>query len=292
MEKLPLLKNMLWWCVSVIRDAEWMTPARATAYRNILLVVFATAIVVEIAVFLRNGVGLYGIPIGSDFVSFWTASKIALSSGPRDVYNIAIHWQSQKYLLNDPNIEYTAFFYPPVFLLICLPLALLPYFWSLTCWLIITGYAYYSAVSKLAGKPKMTLSILAFPAVWINIMHGQNGFITAALFAGAASTLESRPVVSGLLFGSLIYKPHLLVMIPFALLAGRRWLTVATFAGTAITLCVASLAIFGAESWQGFLSHTTLARATMAPQQQQKDSIYEEDVLCSFTAPLARAGGL
>jgi putative transposase len=37
---------------------------------------------------------------------------------------------------------------------------------------------------------------------------------------------------------------------------------------------------------------SALTTSPQAPQQQQKDSIDEEDVLCSFTAPLARAGGL
>jgi putative transposase len=37
---------------------------------------------------------------------------------------------------------------------------------------------------------------------------------------------------------------------------------------------------------------SALTTSPQAPQQQQKDSIDEEDVLCSFTAPRARAGGL
>ena len=51
--------------------------------------------------------------------------------------------------------------------------------------------------------------------------------------------------------------------------------------------------IFEAAPACGYVDNASaLTTSPQAPQQQQKDSIDEEDVLCSFTAPRARAGGL
>ncbi len=45
------------------------------------------------------------------------------------------------------------------------------------------------------------LLALAFPAVLINVGHGQNGFLTAALLGGALVVLDRRPLFAGILFG-------------------------------------------------------------------------------------------
>ena len=246
--------------ISLVRDAQWMTRERALAYRNILLVAFLLSTVVLITS-SRGGLDLYDRPIGTDFISFWTASQIALSGAPEEVYNVSVHWAAQKALFNDASLSYTAFFYPPVFLLICLPLALLPYYWSLACWLVMTGYICWKALARLGrGSP---LSILAFPAVWLNVMHGQNGFLTTALFAGMVSSLEEHPIFAGMCLGCLFYKPHFLIMAPFVLVADRRWATLAAAVGTSTILCIASFAIFGVDTWRAFLSDTTLARAAL-----------------------------
>src|SRR5690606_32081673 len=63
------------------------------------------------------------------------------------------------------------------------------------------------------------LLAVAFPAVLINFGHGQNGFLSAALFGAALVVLPRRPVLAGLLFAALAYKPQFGIAIPFALLA-------------------------------------------------------------------------
>ena len=69
-----------------------------------------------------------------------------------------------------------------------------------------------------AARPLLIAA--AFPAVFVNIGHGQNGFLTAALLGGALHLLDRRPWLAGVLFGCLAYKPQFGVLIPFALLAG------------------------------------------------------------------------
>jgi alpha-1,2-mannosyltransferase len=161
------------------------------------------------------------------------------------------------------DVGYAAFFYPPTFLLICWPLALLPYFPALVVWLTVTGAAYVKIVRAFAGDQLGVLPVLAFPAVVINAGHGQNGFLSAALLGGGALMLNTRPILAGLCLGSLIYKPHLGLVIPVALIAARRWQVFSAATVSAVGTCALSYAAFGAPTWLAFLELTALARQTL-----------------------------
>ena len=84
-----------------------------------------------------------------------------------------------------------------------------------------------------AGARVDALAILAFPAFLVNAGHGQNGFLSAALIGGGALCSTSAPLLAGLCLGALVYKPQLAVMIPIALIAARRWTTLAAAAASA-----------------------------------------------------------
>ena len=57
-------------------------------------------------------------------------------------------------------------------------------------------------------------------------------------------------MLAGILFGLLTYKPHLGVVVPFALLALGAWRTIAAATVTAILLIAASVAMFGLDAWR------------------------------------------
>jgi alpha-1,2-mannosyltransferase len=212
----------------------------------------------------RNGIDPSGKPLGTDFLSFWAASKIALSGPAKNVYAVDLHYAAQQSAFPGAEISYAAYFYPPVFLLICFPLALLPYFVSLAVWLAVTGYAYWRVVRQFVFDANVaSVALLAFPAVLVNIGHGQNGFLTAALFGGAVLACEKRPILAGVLFGCLAFKPHLAILIPIALAARGAWRTFIAAAVTSVSLVLFSVAVFGIETWKGFLAVSPLARATL-----------------------------
>jgi alpha-1,2-mannosyltransferase len=110
------------------------------------------------------------------------------------------------------------------------------------------------------------LLALAFPAVLINIGHGQNGFLTAALLGAALVQLDRRPLLAGILFGLLAYKPQFGVMIPLALMAGGRWRSFAAAAATIALLAVATTIAFGPHIWQAFLDSTRFTRLVALEQ--------------------------
>jgi hypothetical protein len=100
----------------------------------------------------------------------------------------------------------------------------------------------------------------AYPAVFINLGHGHNGFLTAALMTGALLQLDKRPILSGVLFGLLAYKPQFGLLVPLVLAASGRWRTFAAAVTTVTALAVAVTAIFGVDVWQAFLASTQFTR--------------------------------
>jgi hypothetical protein len=107
------------------------------------------------------------------------------------------------------------------------------------------------------------LAALAFPATFSNLGHGQNAFLTTALFGAGGLMLASRPFVAGLCFGALVFKPHLGLLIPVALLAGRQWKAITGAVVSAAALIGLSFATFGASAWTGFVAVSPLARAAL-----------------------------
>ena len=107
------------------------------------------------------------------------------------------------------------------------------------------------------------LLALAYPAVFINLGHGHNGFLTAALLGGALVLLDRRPLVAGVLFGLVAYKPQFGLMIPLALAAGGYWRTFAAAAATVVVLALATTLAFGPSVWEAFFASTHFTRVVV-----------------------------
>ncbi len=101
------------------------------------------------------------------------------------------------------------------------------------------------------------LLALAFPAVLLNVGQGQNGFLTAALLGGALVVLDRRPILAGILFGLLVYKPQYGLMLPIVLGVSGRWKCFGAAAATVVILTIATTLTFGASVWGAFLELDT-----------------------------------
>jgi len=125
---------------------------------------------------------------------------------------------------------------------------------------------------KKSGAPGLSrerlwlLLALGFPAVFVNLMHGQNGFLTTALFAAGLALLDERPFVAGALFGLLCYKPQFAVVIPVVLIATGRWQTFGAAAATVLLLSIAVTAVFGWDVWPAFFESMRFTRTVVLEQ--------------------------
>ena len=275
--------------LAALSRADWLTARRARAWGWLLLGVTVVIALGWIAA-SRGGIDPTGKPLGTDFTSFWTASKLALAGTPQRAYDMTAH-HAQQTALFGRDTGYAAFFYPPIFLLICLPLAVLPYLASLAAWLAATGALYWRMARAWLG-PKFSdafgaMPIFAFPAVLTNIGHGQNGFLSAALFGGGALWLRRRPILAGLCLGALAYKPHLGILIPIALAIAGRWKTFAAAGAAVAALAAASYGLFGLETWRGFLADAPVARSAL-----EQGLVGDAKMQSAFAAVRLWGGGL
>jgi alpha-1,2-mannosyltransferase len=256
-----------------LRSGKWLTPARARGYSLILLgiCILATAgwIAASDGLIDRNGK-----PLGTDFSSFYAAGSLVLDGRATDVYNMAAHYAREQQIFGAAT-PYYGWLYPPIFLLVATPLALMPYLLALAVWQISTFALYLSVIGVILRRMRvldiaigpMWLPIAAgFPAVFINLGHGQNGFLTAGLFGAALLALATRPIVSGVLFGLLAYKPQLALVMPVALLAAGQWRTVVAAGVTVIALVGITSLVFGADLWLAFAASTETSRKLLLEQ--------------------------
>jgi alpha-1,2-mannosyltransferase len=112
-------------------------------------------------------------------------------------------------------------------------------------------------------KPLTLWVGLAFPAVFWTVTHGQTSFLTTGLFCWGLLQLPRRPVLAGILFGALTFKPHLGLLLPVALVAGRHWRAVVAAALTALLSAAVSVFLFGTGVGADFLASTAATRSML-----------------------------
>jgi len=223
----------------------------------------------ELALTVFYIAGTYGLivpldrPATTDFVSFYAAGSLADAGTPALAYDHAAHLAAEEHA-TAPGIKYNFFYYPPVYLLICAALARLPYLVAFFVFEVATLGLYVFVLSRILGDRRWTtlFPFLVFPIVFWNFGYGQNGFLTAGLFGAATLLIDRRPVVAGLLFGALCYKPHFGILIPVALAAGGYWRAFAAAVASVAGLVLLSVLGFGDASWHQFLAAIAASRAT------------------------------
>jgi hypothetical protein len=237
---------------------------RVLAYCRILLAV-------ETAVFLFLVAGTHGLvvslpgPTSTDFVSFYAAGALADAGTPELAYDQAAHDAAEQ-RATAAGIEYRFFYYPPAFLLLCAAFARLPYLAAFLLFEAATLALCLIVMREILADRAWSaiIPVLAFPAAFWTLGLGQNSFLTAALFGAGTLWIDRRPILAGCCFGALCYKPHFALLVPLALLAGRRWRSLAASLGSAAAVCLLSLIAFGWETWQGFVAAAAGSHAIYA----------------------------
>ncbi len=236
---------------------HWLNRQRLLVYPLAVLVLYLGWIGI-LVLRAHGGVDAGGKPLGFDFIAFWGASRAALAGHAADAYDpqalLALERTALPGLGAGPLGSWQ---YPPTFLLLVLPLGLLPYFLS---WFTFIGASFAALAASVRGILRSEglapaaawLPLLACPAVMVNAVEGQNGFLTAALAGGALLLLRSRPALAGVLIALLSIKPHLGLLLPLVLICGRYWRVLFYAAAATAGFVAASLAILGVDTLSAF----------------------------------------
>ncbi|WP_296225387.1 glycosyltransferase family 87 protein [Ralstonia sp. UBA689] len=244
----------------------WLDLDRVRVYSAALLVLFAALLITWGWVSKGFSDATISRP-GSDFSVFWGASHLALTLGPLHAYDVGQLTAviAQYGTLGKDSTVVLPWLYPPTFLLMVLPLSLLPLAQSYLLFLLATGAIYLKSVAALLGtgafwRRGLWLPVIASPATIIAAVMGQNSLLTAGLAAFAVYWVEKRPVLAGVLIGMLAIKPQLAMLFPLALVAARAWKTFASAALTAALFAATSVAVCGWETVPAFLENAQWAR--------------------------------
>jgi Glycosyltransferase family 87 len=244
-----------------LRSGEWLTLPRMRNYSLILLALYAVAAVVWIG--LSDGlIDRNGKPIGTDFSNLYAAGQLAWQGHAADAYDPALQHAAEKAVFGR-NVPFYGWYYPPFFLGIAFLVTTLPYALGLSLWLAASFTAYLATIRAILPRPETWLVATAFPAVFVNIGHGQNGFLTTALLGSALHLLTRRPWLAGVLIGLLAYKPQFGVLIPLALVAGGHWRAIGAATLTLAGLVALSYLTLGSAIWHAFAASTTFTQSAV-----------------------------
>jgi Glycosyltransferase family 87 len=251
---------------TLLRSGGWLTRERARLWG--LAVLAASAIGFLYLVATSDGLNdAFGRPLGTDFSNVYAAGTLVLDGKPAAAFDWPAHYAREQAVFGAVTPFY-GWHYPPFFLFVAGLLALLPYTFALAIWQAVTFALYLVTVrailttsSGAARDDRLWLLLaIAFPAVFVNIGHGHNGFLTAALLGGALLMLDSRPALAGVLFGLIAYKPQFGLLIPLVLIATGRWRAFVAAGLTVAALTLLTLIAFGPEVWRAFFASTHLTR--------------------------------
>lgn len=257
-----------------LRSGSWLTGERQRFVCLALLLV--QGLVFGFLLLTANGnTDRLGRPLGTDFSNVFAAGTYVLQGNMTAPFDPALHYLREQEIFGKDTLFY-GWHYPPFFLFIAAVLALLPYVWALAAWQVGSFIPYLLVMRRLArnnglpegGSPKRLclLAAACYPAVFVNLGHGHNGFLSAALLGGFLLLLQKRPMLAGFIVGLLAYKPQFGVMVPVALLARRHWRAVAGGALSLLFLVLATTAAFGTQVWPAFLASTAFTRTVVLEQ--------------------------
>jgi len=204
-----------------------------------------------------------------DGLDFW-AGGFLLRSGQAPMLFDHMAYQSFLQGLYGVKLPYHLWSYPPTYGLLASAFAVLPPWPDVLSWdvfsLVVLG-----AVLRLAGKGwGFVACVLLAPATLENALEHQNAALMTALLGGGLLLMARRPRLAGLMVGLGTIKPQLGLVLPLYMLR-RAPLAVMYAVLAAVGLAVASLAVFGAGVWAGFLHFTSPAMSAVLLTGQPPD---------------------
>jgi hypothetical protein len=265
--------------VANLRSGEWITPERLRLWALAVLVASLGGLAFLIAT--SHGFNDFkGRPLGTDFSDIYAGGAYALDGKAALAFDPELQHAREQAIFG-PDTPFYGWCYPPFLMFIAAPLALLPYTSALVLWQASTMLLYLGMLflvlravklspehgdGALAWQPQWLLFAVASPAVFVNIYHGHNGFLTAALIGTALVCLDRRPILAGILIGLLSYKPQFGVMIPLVLMLSGRWRVFWAAALTVAGLSLLATLAFGWEIWRAFLDSMPWTRVVVLEQ--------------------------
>jgi hypothetical protein len=210
-------------------------------------------------IYAEVGLGIDTHIHNRDFVNYWVGSQLALSGDSATVFVHPLFYAHLQSLFG-ADFPLHSWSYPPHYLMLVSPLALLPYGPSMAVFLLLSfalfvwsALAFVREFAPEVRRSHVLLGVTAFALVMAETT--QNGFLTAAAVLCALANMRRRPMLAGFALALLTMKPQLGILIPLLALLDRNWALLRWATIFTALLVGASVLVFGTDAWQAFFTH-------------------------------------
>lgn len=225
----------------------------------VLRVFYALNILLIVKTSLDFGFMLHPEPkVMTDFDAFHLTGQMYWQGKIVEAYSFTTMVEAQQAYRS--TTSFMPWTYPPQFNFVTATLALLPPGWAYLLFATMTLALYTLVLRHLAGPWFGICAIMIFPAIYLNLRSGQNGFLTGALIGFFVIGFLARRSWTGLPAGLLIIKPHLAVGLALLTLIRRDWRTVILAFVVIVASSLAVIPVFGEEIWTAFLGAVAEAK--------------------------------
>ncbi|MBV9169167.1 MAG: DUF2029 domain-containing protein [Chloroflexi bacterium] len=248
--------------VSDIRRVRLLTWRRARFYVLVIAAILAFAWVQSI-VAGEPPLNAGGVPIGGDYIAFYTAGRLVLSGEAAQIYDHDTVAAFQHALLDGrANDFHDAFRNPPFLALMFAPLALLDLLPSVGIWTLLSIACLIAACWLMLQRlPSLrpawrgiALAVFAFGPVYFNLVDGENAAVSLLLYVLLYRALtDGHDRRAGVWAALGLFKPQLFFVFPLVFLATRRWRALTAYGLVAAALGAISVMLVGVEGVQSWL---------------------------------------
>ena len=190
-----------------------------------------------------------------DFLCWYIGAKLAWSGDFHHMYDPAVQWSVQQKVLPEEPIL-SVFPRPPYFAALVAPLSALSYRSAFILWLALQvallALCFYWAWRKF-GDDALVWGALSGPA-FFGIACGQDTSLLLALAVGGYALADrGEERAAGAVWGLMLIKFNLVLALPLAMLATRRWRMLQGFSAVACGLGLFSLLTLGNDGLRLYL---------------------------------------
>ncbi|MDP9114184.1 MAG: DUF2029 domain-containing protein [Acidobacteriota bacterium] len=206
-----------------------------------------------------------------DFLNLYTGASLALTGHFAALHDPAVQFARERQIA--PHLAALVPFVRPGFYAALLaPLALLPYTAAFAVWIVLQCallVASWVWAWHRFGSDALVFAALFLPAP-LGIATGQDCVMLLVIFIAAFTLAErGRSFAAGLVLGLLLWKFHLVLLWPVALLVQRRWRMLAGFALAGAAELAACVALGGwgvIRTYSSLLTNKSIERLSPSPE--------------------------
>jgi glycosyl transferase family 87 len=222
--------------------------------RPALFVVLAFLIVLNLAVYLTYVVAFFG---HNDFRLYYAGAEVGLRFGWAHIYDAQLDQTAVAAL--QPVGPWYALLTPAPITWVVAPLTLVGYPAAYWVWvafsLAILGAAVWYARPRRHSVALYFIWWAALGPLWFSAYEGQVTIVVAAAVLAGWRLLESRrDFLAGVILAAALFKPHLVLLLPLALLVAGRTRALLGFAAVAAVVGSAMLLTLHLSGIQGYMA--------------------------------------